>query len=70
MQIAKHHRLVRFDQRGNGLSDWDVIDISEDAMIGDMEAVVAAAKLERFSLFGISQGCAFSIRYAAQNPRR
>jgi pimeloyl-ACP methyl ester carboxylesterase len=70
MQIARHHRLVRFDQRGNGLSDWDVADISEDAMIGDMKTVVAAANLDKFSLFGISQGCAFSIRYAAEHPEK
>lgn len=66
-EMAKHHRLVRFDQRGNGLSDWDADDISEDAMISDMEAVASAAGLERFALFGISQGCAFSIRYAVEN---
>jgi len=69
-EIAKHHRLVRFDQRGNGLSDWDGVDISESAMIADMATVVAAVGLERFALFGISQGCAFSIRYAAENPEK
>ncbi|MGH6931783.1 MAG: alpha/beta fold hydrolase [Dongiaceae bacterium] len=69
-EIAKHHRLVRFDQRGNGLSDWESVDISESAMIADMASVVAAAGLERFALFGISQGCAFSIRYAAENPEK
>ena len=67
-ELAKHHQLVRFDQRGNGLSDWDVDDISPEAMIGDMEAVVSAAGLERFALFGISQGCAFSVRYAVEHP--
>ncbi len=66
--IARHHRLVRFDQRGNGLSDWDVEEISEDAMISDMETVVAATGLERFALFGQSQGCAFSVRYAVEHP--
>lgn len=66
--LAENHRLVRFDQRGNGLSDWDVDEISFDAMVGDMEAVVAAAGLDRFALFGISQGCAMSVRYAVENP--
>jgi pimeloyl-ACP methyl ester carboxylesterase len=69
-ELARHNRLVRFDQRGNGLSDWDVETISVDAMISDMETVVEAAGLERFSLFGISQGCAFSLRYAVENPDR
>lgn len=69
-QIARRFQLVRFDQRGNGLSDWDVVDISEDAMISDMATVAAAARLGRASLFGISQGCAFSLRYAALYPER
>jgi class 3 adenylate cyclase/pimeloyl-ACP methyl ester carboxylesterase len=69
-ELARHWRLVRFDQRGNGLSDWDVGEISEDAMISDMATVAAAARLERFALLGISQGCAFSIRYAVEHPER
>jgi class 3 adenylate cyclase/pimeloyl-ACP methyl ester carboxylesterase len=68
--FAKNFELVRFDQRGNGLSDWEVDEISEDAMISDMETVADAAGLDRFALFGISQGCAFSVRYAAENPER
>jgi class 3 adenylate cyclase/pimeloyl-ACP methyl ester carboxylesterase len=63
-------QLTRFDQRGNGLSDWDVDDISEDRMIDDMLAVADAAGLERFGLFGISQGSAFSMRFAAKYPDR
>ncbi|HUE46136.1 MAG TPA: alpha/beta hydrolase, partial [Aestuariivirgaceae bacterium] len=69
-ELARHCRLVRFDQRGNGLSDWEVEEISPDTMIADMTAVVAAAGLERFALLGISQGCAYSIRYAVENPER
>lgn len=68
--LARHNRLVRFDQRGNGLSDWDIEEISEDAMISDMATVADAMDLERFALLGISQGCAFSIRYAVENPDR
>ena len=67
-EFASSSRLVRFDQRGTGLSDWEIDRISPDAMIEDMEAVVAAAGLERFALFGISQGTAFSVRYAALHP--
>lgn len=69
-ELARHYRLVRFDQRGNGLSDWDVEEISEDVMISDMATVADAMGLERFALLGISQGCAFSIRYAFENPDR
>jgi pimeloyl-ACP methyl ester carboxylesterase len=69
-EFARTSRLIHFDQRGNGLSDWDVERISADAMIEDMEAVVAAAGLERFALFGLSQGAGFSVRYAARHPER
>jgi class 3 adenylate cyclase/pimeloyl-ACP methyl ester carboxylesterase len=69
-EFARHCRLVRFDQRGTGLSDWDVEEISEDAMIADMAMVADAMGLGRFALLGISQGCGFSIRYAVENPER
>jgi pimeloyl-ACP methyl ester carboxylesterase len=69
-EFARHCRFVRFDQRGNGLSDWEVADISEAAMISDMATIADAAGLDRFALLGISQGCAFSIRYAVENPER
>lgn len=62
--------LTRFDQRGNGLSDWDTPEISEDRMRDDMLAVADAAGLEKFALFGISQGAAFSMRFAAEHPER
>ncbi len=67
---AAGHRLVRFDQRGNGLSDWEVTRVDIDAIIEDMEAVVAAADLDTFALLGISQGASFSILYALKHPER
>ncbi|MEZ5788681.1 MAG: alpha/beta fold hydrolase [Xanthobacteraceae bacterium] len=68
--LAAEHRLVRYDQRGNGLSDWDVDDMSFAAWVGDLASVVEAMGLERFSLFGMSGGCAVAIAYAARFPRR
>ncbi|MCZ6863907.1 MAG: alpha/beta fold hydrolase, partial [Alphaproteobacteria bacterium] len=68
--LAKNHKLVRFDQRGGGLSDWDVDEISENSMVADMATVAEAAGLESFALLGISQGCAFSIRYAVEHPEQ
>jgi pimeloyl-ACP methyl ester carboxylesterase len=62
------HELIKFDQRGGGLSDWEVENILETKMITDMESVVKATNLNKFALLGISQGCAFSIRYAYENP--
>ncbi len=68
--LTKDHTLVRFDQRANGLSDWDVPEITFDGMVEDLAAVVDAVGLERFPLLGISQGCAISIAYAARYPDR
>lgn len=70
VRLARLCRLVRFDQRGNGLSDWGVEAVSEEAMTGDMSTVAAAAGLSRFALLGISQGCSFSVRYAVENPEQ
>ena len=68
--LAAEHRLIRYDARGNGLSDWHVDDISFDAFVRDLESVVEAAGLERFPLLGISQGCAVSVAYAVRHPER
>ena len=68
--LASEHRLIRHDQRGNGLSDREVDDISFDAFVRDLESVVDASNLERFPLLGISQGCAISIAYALRHPHR
>jgi class 3 adenylate cyclase/pimeloyl-ACP methyl ester carboxylesterase len=68
--LTKEHTLVRYDARGNGLSDWDVRDIALDAWVSDMETVVDAAGLGRFPLVGFSQGCAVSIAYAVRHPER
>lgn len=68
--IAARYRLVRYDARGNGLSDWQVEDISFEAFVRDLESVVDANGLKRFPLLGISQGCAVSIAYAVRHPER
>ena len=68
--LARDHRFIRYDARSNGLSDWDVEEISFDAFVRDLESVVDAAGVETFPLLGISQGCAISIEYAIRNPGR
>lgn len=68
--LATGRTLIRYDARGNGLSDWDAEDISLDAFVRDLEAVVDANRLDRFVLFGASQGCAVSILYAARHPEK
>jgi len=69
-ELTREHRLLRYDERGNGLSDWKVDDISFEAFVNDLETVVDAAGLDRFDLLGISQGCAVSIAYAVRHPER
>lgn len=69
-EMSLRHRFVRYDERGNGLSDWAVADISFEAFVRDLEAVVDAADVDRFALLGISQGCAVSIAYAVRHPER
>jgi class 3 adenylate cyclase/pimeloyl-ACP methyl ester carboxylesterase len=68
--LSARHTLLRFDQRCNGLSDWQVPGITFNDMVNDMVSVVDAAGLERFSLLGISQGCRYSIAFAARYPER
>lgn len=68
--LSGQARFIRYDARGNGLSDWDVDDISFEGFIHDLETVVEAAGLERFTLLGMSQGAAVSIAYAARYPHR
>jgi class 3 adenylate cyclase/pimeloyl-ACP methyl ester carboxylesterase len=69
-ELASDRTLIRFDQRGNGLSDRQVDDISFDRFVQDLETVVDAVGLDRFPLLGISQGCATSVAYAVRNPDR
>lgn len=69
--LSRNHRLIRYDPRGTGLSDWDVPDISLEAWVNDLGTVIDAARLvEPFPLLGLSQGCAVSIAYAVRNPDR
>ncbi len=68
--LGSRNRLLRYDERGSGLSDWDPPELSLEAWVLDLEAVVDAAGLERFPLLGISQGCAVCIEFAARHPDR
>lgn len=68
--ISAQHRLVRFDARGNGLSDWDVGEISFDRFVDDLEAIFDAAGIERAPVLGISQGAAVAVAFAARRPER
>ena len=68
--IAGYRTFVRYDERGCGLSDWEVADLNFEAFVEDLEAVADRVGLDRFPLLGISQGCAVSIEYAVRHPER
>ena len=68
--LSRDHTLIRYDARGNGMSDWDVDRLSLDAWVTDLETVVDAAGIKRFPLLGISQGGAVAVAYAVRRPER
>src|SRR5438105_4942123 len=68
--LAAEHQLIRYDERGTGLSDREVEHMSVEDWLHDLETVVDAIGLERFALLGISQGGPVAISYAVQHPER
>jgi len=69
-RLAAQFRLIRYDERGTGLSDWDVGEISFETFVRDLETVADALDLHRFALFGNAQGAAVAIAYAVRHPER
>lgn len=68
--LSAHHRVIRYDERGNGLSQRNVPDVSFDTWVRDLETVVDAARLDRFALLGISRGGSIAVAYAVKHPER
>ena len=68
--LAAGQQLIRYDERGNGLSDRDVAEMTFESWVLDLEAVVDAAGVKRFALLGISQGGAVAIEYSIRHPER
>ena len=68
--LSDGHRLVRYDERGCGLSDWIVGDFDFDDWVDDLEAIVDELELDTFPLLGVSQGGAVAIAYAHRHPER
>jgi pimeloyl-ACP methyl ester carboxylesterase len=67
-ELTRDHTLIYYDERGSGLSDWNSEDVSFEAWVRDLEAVVDAAGLQRFPLFAMSQGGAVAVAYTARHP--
>ncbi len=68
--ISSQHTLVRYDERGCGLSDRSVDDLSFESWVDDLEAVIETIGLNQFSLLGVSQGGAVAIAYAIRHPEK
>jgi DNA-binding SARP family transcriptional activator/pimeloyl-ACP methyl ester carboxylesterase/predicted ATPase len=69
-KLSRQHTLIRYDRRGCGLSDWDVEDMSLEARVQDLETMVAALKLDRFALLGLSGGGSVATAYAVRHPEK
>ncbi|WP_328504354.1 alpha/beta fold hydrolase [Streptomyces sp. NBC_00457] len=68
--LARNRRLIRYDERGCGLSDWVVPGFTFEGWVDDLETVVDAVGLDRFPLLGVSQGGAVAVAYAVRHPER
>jgi pimeloyl-ACP methyl ester carboxylesterase len=68
--LSRGRTLVRYDERGCGLSDQDPGEVSMEAFVKDLETVVDDLGLDRFPLMGLSQGGAVAVAYAQRHPER
>jgi pimeloyl-ACP methyl ester carboxylesterase/DNA-binding CsgD family transcriptional regulator len=69
-ELGKVATVYRFDERGHGLSDRDVLDHGLEARIADLEAVVGHAGLDRFAVLAMAQGGPVTLEYVARHPGR
>jgi pimeloyl-ACP methyl ester carboxylesterase/AraC-like DNA-binding protein len=69
-EFTRGRSLVRYDERGNGLSDWDTPNLSFDAFVDDLECVTECLDLPQFDMLAISQGAAVAVAYAVRHPER
>jgi pimeloyl-ACP methyl ester carboxylesterase len=68
--LGERNTLVRYDERGCGLSDRHAGELSLERWVEDLETVVDAAGVGRFSLLGLSGGSLAAVTYAARHPER
>ncbi|NQV69996.1 MAG: alpha/beta fold hydrolase [Pseudohongiella sp.] len=68
--FSAHFTLIRYDERGCGLSDWDCKNNSFEKWVDDLEQVIETNELDKFPLLGISQGAAVAIEYALRHPEK
>ena len=69
-RLAAERTVVRYDNRGSGLSDRDVGDYSLEAQLRDLQAVVDRLGLENVELMAPLNSGPVAIAYAAGRPER
>lgn len=67
-RLSENHTLIRYDQRGCGLSDRDVENLSVEALVDDLEAVVDDVGIDKFPLLGVCSGGPIAYEYALRHP--
>jgi len=68
--LAREFTIIRYDQRGIGMSDWDGVSYSVDKIVDDMARVIDRYEYEKVAILGASQGAVASIAYAVRHPDR
>lgn len=69
-ELSRSHRLLRYDERGNGMSDWKVSHLNFNCFVEDLATVADAAGFDQFDLVAISQGCPVAVAFAVRYPER
>ncbi len=69
-RLGEGRLLVLYDGRGTGLSERNVKDFSLEARLRDLEAVVRAVRIRRFTLYAATQFGPTAIAYAAHHQRQ
>jgi class 3 adenylate cyclase/pimeloyl-ACP methyl ester carboxylesterase len=68
--LSRTFRLIRYDQRGNGMSDWKNVVIEFERMVDDLERVIDCYPHEKVAVYGASQAASVSIAYAIRRPEK
>jgi pimeloyl-ACP methyl ester carboxylesterase len=69
-RLAESFTVVRYDGRGTGLSQRDVRDLTIEAHVADLRAVVDKLGLDHFALLARHMSAAVAIRFAVDDPER
>jgi class 3 adenylate cyclase/predicted alpha/beta hydrolase len=68
--LGSFSRLIRFDKRGTGMSDPVARAPSLETRMDDVRAVMDAVGSRRAAFYGLSEGAAMSVLFAATHPER